>query len=106
MSVQTLRLPARSSPASASRWASRGSRSLPRRPSLTWRNKHFSRETSTMTEHHPKVGRAKALARNYDYILGGVGSAGCVIARRLVDDTDATVLLLEAGGPGDNVVRS
>src|SRR5262245_59359298 len=28
---------------------------------------------------------------------------GCVVARRLVDGTDATVLLLEAGGRGEGV---
>ena len=41
------------------------------------------------------------LARSYDYVIIGAGSAGCVVARRLVDGTDATVMLLEAGGPGE-----
>src|SRR5499433_3429888 len=43
------------------------------------------------------------LAKSYDYVIVGAGSAGCVVARRLLDGTDATVLLLEAGGPGDGV---
>src|SRR5215469_15654186 len=43
----------------------------------------------------------RALAKSYDYVIVGAGSAGCVVARRFLDGTDATVLLLEAGGPGD-----
>jgi choline dehydrogenase len=49
--------------------------------------------------------RAGEPAAEYDYVIVGAGSAGCVVARRLLDGTDATVLMLEAGGPGEGVKR-
>ena len=43
------------------------------------------------------------MKENFDYIIVGAGSAGCVLANKLSENQKSSVLLLEAGGKDNNL---
>jgi choline dehydrogenase len=48
---------------------------------------------------------ASASTKEFDYVIVGAGSAGCVLANRLTQDPEVRVLLLEAGGASTGLFK-
>ncbi|KAG0235686.1 hypothetical protein BGW42_004925 [Actinomortierella wolfii] len=61
--------------------------------------------TSRTSEGHGHWDHAKDSLEHYDFVICGGGTAGCVLARRLAENPDYKILVLEAGY-SDNVPSS
>lgn len=51
------------------------------------------------TIRHNSITTTRPINRNYDFIVVGSGTSGSVVAGRLTENANISVLVLEAGGP-------
>jgi choline dehydrogenase len=50
----------------------------------------------------PRASEPAPAAPSFDYVIVGAGASGSVVASRLTENAEMTVLVLEAGGPDDD----